>query len=335
MVIVQSYSLCIFLLVITMLCWGSWANTQKLASREWNFQLFYWDYALGVLILSLVFAFTLGSTGNQGRSFLTDLSQANTGALGSAFLGGVVFNLANILIVVAIDMSGMAIAFPIGIGLALVIGVLINYVATPLGNPVYLFVGVALVSLAIVLDAMAYRKLRANQAKGSSGKGVVISVVGGILMGSFYRFVAASMAQDFVSPEPGLLTPYTALVVFSVGLFLSNFIWNSYVMARPFSGQPVRYADYFRKGNARLHLIGMLGGAIWLVGMAFSIITANVASPAIAYGLGQGATMVAALWGVFVWREFKNAPAGTNTLISFMFLSFMLGLALIIYARFA
>ncbi|MBC7922890.1 MAG: multidrug DMT transporter permease [Ferruginibacter sp.] len=343
MVIVQSYSLCIVLLVTTMFCWGSWANTQKLASREWNFQLFYWDYALGVLLLSLFFAFTLGSTGQQGRGFLPDLAQADAGALGSAFLGGVVFNLANILLVAAIDVAGLALAFPVGIGLALVLGVLVNYVATPLGNPVFLFVGVALVSIAILLNATAYRKKQAADASragrpspaGGPGKGIVLSLVAGILMSSFYRFVAASMAPDFVMPEAGRLTPYTALVVFSLGLFASNFVWNTYVMARPFSGKPVRYADYFRKGNPRLHLIGMLGGAIWFVGMAFSIMASGEAGFAISYGLGQGATMVAAFWGVFVWREFRNAPAGTNSLLSLMFLSFLSGLALIIYARYA
>jgi glucose uptake protein len=317
--------------VITMFCWGSWANTQKMASRKWAFQLFYWDYSLGVLILSLILAFTMGSTGEEGRPFLADLAQADGEAIGSALLGGAVFNIANLLIVVAINIAGMAVAFPIGIGLALVIGVVVNYVATPLGNPVVLFIGVALVVLAIILDAVIYRKHSGGAASGTT-KGIVISILGGILMGFFYRFVAASMVSDFAVPEAGKLTPYTASVIFALGLFLSNFIWNSFFMYKPVSGERATYRDYFLKGNTRLHLIGILGGAIWSLGMTFSIIAAEQAGFAISYGLGQGATLIAALWGVFIWKEFGKAE-GLKGLIAAMFIFFMLGLGLIIAAR--
>ncbi len=332
MVLVESYPVAVFLTVITMLCWGSWANTQKLATKEWRFQLFYWDYAFGVLILSLIFAFSLGSFGPSGRPFLTDLGQAGSGALMSAFVGGVVFNLANILLVSAIDIAGMAVAFPVGIGLALVVGVITNYMATPLGNPWVLFAGVAAVAVAIVLDAVAYKRLSTAERK-TPVTGIVLSVVGGLLMGFFYRFVAASMSTDFVNPAPGTLTPYTAVVVFAVGLVASNFIWNSILMKRPFTGRSVPYRDYFLKGDARLHAIGILGGIIWGIGMALSMIASGAAGFAISYGLGQGATMVAAAWGVFVWREFEEAPQGTGRLLSLMFLFFIAGLALIILAR--
>jgi glucose uptake protein len=330
MVIIQSYFLAVLMCVVTMLCWGSWANTQKLASKKWAFQLFYWDYALGVLLLSLLLAFTMGSTGEQGRSFLKDLAQADGSALGSAFLGGVVFNLANLLIVVAINIAGMAVAFPIGIGLALVVGVVVNYVATPLGNPVYLFAGVGLVVLAIILDAIAYRKY--SPGRSSTTRGIVISILGGILMGFFYRFVAASMVTDFAVPEAGRLTPYTASVVFAVGLLVSNFLWNSFFMYRPVSGERATYADYFTKGNTRLHLIGILGGVIWSLGMTFNIIASGQAGFAISYGLGQGATLIAALWGVFIWKEFGRAEGLRGTLAA-MFLFYLAGLALIIIAR--
>ena len=200
MVVVQLYPVAVVMCFITMLCWGSWANTQKLASKEWRFQLFYWDYAIGVLLLSVISAFTLGSMGSAGRSFLKDLAQAEGSALRSAFLGGVIFNLANILIVAAIDIAGMAVAFPVGIGLALVIGVISNYIATPLGNPVLLFLGVAGVTLAIIVDAIAYKRLP-SQSQKTPVKGIVISIAGGILMGFFYRFVAASMSIDFIHLE--------------------------------------------------------------------------------------------------------------------------------------
>jgi glucose uptake protein len=151
-------------------------------------------------------------------------------------------------------------------------------------------------------------------------------------MGFFFRFVVASMATDFTNPEAGQLTPYTAVFVFSVGLFLSNFVWNSIVMKKPFVGDPVPYRDYFTKGNARLHMVGILGGIIWSVGMSLSIIASGAAGPSISYGLGQGATMIAALWGVFIWKEFKDAPKGTDRLLALMFLFYIVGLGLIVYA---
>jgi glucose uptake protein len=332
MVVVESYALAVVLCFVTMLCWGSWANTQKLATKEWRFQLFYWDYALGVLLLALFLAFTLGSAGSVGRSFLADLGQASGSSIVSALFGGIIFNLANILLVAAIDIAGMAVAFPIGIGIALVLGVFANYVATPVGNPQLLFGGVAAITLAIILDAIAYRRLASREQK-TTAKGIVISIAAGLLMGFFYRFVAASMSSDFANLQAGKLSPYTAVVVFSSGLFLSNFLWNTLVMVKPFVGEPVPIGDYFSKGNVKLHLIGILGGVIWSLGMSLSIIAFGAAGPAISYGLGQGATMVAACWGVFVWKEFQSAPGGTNKLLAMMFASFVVGLSLIIVAR--
>jgi glucose uptake protein len=334
MTVVESYAVAVVMCVVTMICWGSWANTQKLASKEWRFELFYWDYAIGVLLFALVLAFTLGSTGTAGRSFLVDLGQADGAALRSAFIGGAVFNLSNILLVAAIDIAGMAVAFPIGVGLALVLGVITNYLASPVGNPVLLFLGVACVVAAILLSALSYSRLPA-QGQRTMGKGIVLSVVAGFLMGFFYRFVAASMSADFINLEPGKLGPYTAIVLFSAGLLASNFVWNTLVMKRPFVGEPVAFGDYFAKGSPRLHLIGLLGGAIWNLGMSLSLIAAGAAGFAISYGLGQGATLVAALWGVFIWKEFAGAPAGTSRLLALMFGFFVVGLTLIVAARLA
>jgi glucose uptake protein len=290
MFIIESYPLAVVLCVVTMLCWGSWANTQKLASQQWSFQLFYWDYAIGVFLLSLILAFSLGSDGSGGRSFVADLLQADRRWLVSAFFGGVIFNLSNILLVAAIDIAGMAVAFPVGVGLALVIGVFTTYLAKPEGNATMLALGVGCVMVAIVLDALAYRRLAAG-GRAAPMKGIVLSVVAGVLMGGFYSFVAQSLgAIDPVSLtlEAGKLSPYTAIVLFSGGVLLSNLLWNSLVMARPFSGAPVTYRDYFVKGNTRLHLIGILGGVIWNVGMSFSIIASTAAGPALSYGLGRG-----------------------------------------------
>jgi glucose uptake protein len=334
MLVIASYELAVLFCVVTMICWGSWANMQKLAPKDWGFQLFYWDYAIGVLAFLLLLALTAGSYGETGRSFLDDIGQADGAALQSAFIGGVVFNLANLLLVAAISLSGMAVAFPVGIGIALVLGVAVNFVADPVGNPYLVATGVALVLVAILLDAVAYHRIKGAE-NASSAKGLILSVVAGALMGFFYRFVADAMATDWVRPEAGMLTPYSALVVFGVGLLVSSFVFNTYLMYRPLAGDATSFAEYRTKGTAKIHLVGILGGAIWALGMALSILASSTAGFAISYGLGQGATMVAAAWGVFVWREFANGPPKTNVLLAAMFASFIAGLALIILARLA
>jgi len=331
MFIIQNYSLAVVFCIITMLCWGSWANTQKLAGKTWRFELFYWDYVIGIFIFSLVSAFTLGSIGNEGRSFVADLQQANTSNIISALLGGFIFNAANILVSAAIAIAGMAVAFPIAIGLALVVGVIVNYTASQKGDPLFLFAGVALVAVAIVINAVAYRKANKGNQQVSS-KGIIISLLGGVLMSFFYRFIAASMdLENFETPAAGKMTPYTAVFIFSVGVLLSNFIFNTILMKKPLQGPPTGYKEYF-KGNFSLHLVGVLGGLIWGIGNSFNLIAAGKAGAAISYGLGQGATLVAALWGVFIWKEFQQAPKGTNALIAAMFILFVAGLALLIYA---
>lgn len=331
MFIVDNYTLAIVFCFITMLCWGSWGNTQKLAGKTWRYELYYWDYVIGVLLLSVIFAFTLGSIGENGRDFLTDIRQADLGNIGSAFLGGIVFNAANILLSTAIAIAGMSVAFPVGIGLALVLGVIINYIGSQKGDPLLLFLGVGLVTVAIIINAMAYKKASSGKQKVST-KGILVSILAGVLMSFFYRFIARSMDLDnFVNPAPGKMTPYTAVVIFSLGVFISNFLFNTVLMRKPISGKPTDYIAYFKR-KLPIHLVGILGGIIWGVGNSFNLIAAGKAGAAVSYGLGQGATLVAALWGVFIWKEFKNAPKGTNRMLAIMFLLFVSGIICIIYA---
>jgi len=330
MFIPQSYPLAIVLCVVTMLCWGSWGNTQKLAGKSWRFELFYWDYVIGILLFSLLLGFTLGSIGENGRSFINDIKQADAKNIFNAFVGGVIFNASNILLVAAMAIAGMAVAFPVGVGIAMALGVIINYVFAPQGNPVILFSGVAFIVAAIVIDAFAYKNHSASMQK-VSGKGILLSVSAGVLMALFYRFVASSMATDFVSPEPGKLTPYSAVFFFAIGVVASNFIFNYLIMKRPIEGEPLSFKDY-AKGSFGVHLTGVLGGVIWNIGMAMSIIASGKAGFAISYGLGQGATLIAALWGVFIWKEFKGASKSVNTLIFLMFLAYLAGLVLLVYA---
>ncbi|MDR2969548.1 MAG: GRP family sugar transporter [Tannerellaceae bacterium] len=331
MFIVQSYPLAILFCFVTMLCWGSWGNTQKLASRTWRYEFFYWDYVIGVLLFSLLSALTLGSTGTEGRSFADDLMQADPVNLGSAFLGGIIFNASNILLSAAVSICGLSVAFPVGVGLALVLGVLINYFGAAKGEPLFIFAGVLLITIAIILNGFAYKKALVGTKK-VSAKGIGIAITAGVIMAFFYRFVAASMdLSSFAAPAAGKLTPYTAVFIFAVGVFVSNFIFNTIAMKRPVEGEPVSISGYF-KGKSVTHLVGILGGAIWCLGQSFSMIASEKAGAAISYGLGQGATLISALWGILIWKEFKGAPKASGQLNMAMFVLFIIGLGFLIYA---
>ncbi len=312
-----------------MIGWGSWANTQKLAGRtKWPFELYYWDYAIGLLLFSIVFMFTAGSTGAFGMPALDNLKLASSDSILKAVESGVLFNVANILLVVAIDAAGMSVAFPVGIGLALIIGTVTAYTQQPKGNAPILFAGVAFVLAAMILSAAAYRKLpRANT--GSWGKGMLFAVIAGCLMGFFYPQLMRSLSPGFNSAPivPGKLTPYTALFFFSLGVVGSNIVVNSIFMRA--AGRT--YSEYFA-GTLRLHSLGILGGAIWMLALGLNVIASGIAGPAISYALGQGATLIAAIWGVVIWKEFRAAPSGTMPLVSMMFAGYVLGLLLIGFA---
>ena len=338
MFIVNSYSLAVILCFVTMLCWGSWGNTQKLAAKSWRYELFYWDYVIGMALFALLLAFTAGSIGSEGRPFLQDLAQASGSSIGWILLGGVIFNASNILLSASISLAGMAVAFPLGVGIALVMGVVNNYIVaiqqgSKTGDPVLLVVGVLLVVAAIVFNGIASaRKGGEEVSRSGQRKGVVLALVAGLVMSFFSSFVMRAMdTTNFVAPEAGKVTPYTAIVVFTLAILLSNFLFNTLVMRFPFTGEPVRYRDYFR-GRFSTHLVGVLGGCIWCLGTALSYITAEKAGPAVSYALGQGAPLVAAIWGVFIWKEFKGARKGVAWLLVAMFAFFIAGLATIILA---
>jgi len=330
MLIVETYALAVTLSILTMICWGSWPVTQKLASPSWRFELFYWDYVLGIVAITLILGFTIGSFGGAGRSFLADIQRAESGNMLSAMLGGAIFNAANILFVAAIAIAGMAIAFSIGAGFGLILGVTINYMALPAGNPYYLFGGVLLIALAIILSAVSHH--RVSRDNNVSSKGIILALIAGMLFGFFYRFIAAAMYTDFQSPEPGKLGPYAVTFCFGLGVLLSNTLFNTILMKKPLQGKPIAFSAYFR-GTSRNHVMGILGGMIWGGGLVFSILSAGNTGFAISFGLGQGNALVAAIWGVFIWKEFKQAPRGTNKLLYWMFFCYVIGLLLIIYAK--
>jgi len=329
MLVPETYGVALCLMILTMLCWGSWANTLKLCPR-FRFQLFYWDYAIGMALGAVFWGMTAGSMGHTGLPFLADLRQTTTGPLLDAIVGGAIFNVANLLLVAAIDVAGLAVAFPVGIGLALVIGAVSNYVIKPEGNPLLLFGGVALVVVAIVLDAAAYRA-REGTAKTATVRGIVISLACGVLMGCFYPFVARALNGDSSGHAPG---PYAVTLFFMIGLLVSTVPANLLLMKRPLDGSaPVDGADY-RRAPIGWHLAGALGGAIWCTGGVANFLAsgAHLVGPAVSYSIGQGATMVSACWGVFVWREFAGAPKKATTLLVLMFICFLIGLGAVALA---
>ncbi len=316
----------VVLCVLTMIGWGSWANTQKLAGREkWPFELFYWDYALGVALMGALLCASLGMNGMVGMSSLANLHSAAPASVWKALGSGAVFNLANILLVAAIDAAGMAVAFPLGIGLALVLGTAVSYWQVPKGNVLLLCCGVAGIIAAMALSAAAYRRLpRATDSL--KGNGVLFAIMAGLLMGFFYPLLMKSISPDF-NNQPiasGTLTPYTALLFFGAGVLISSIPINGWFMRSRHS----RFQDYLA-ASGRLHWPGVLGGAIWMTALGLNVVASGVAGPAISYALGQGATLIAALWGVFVWKEFRTAPKGTNVLLATMLAAYSIGIILI------
>jgi glucose uptake protein len=329
MVLPQTYGAALALILLSMLCWGSWANSFKLTGK-WRFELFYYDYSLGVLIAATIFALTFGSLGLDGFAFLDDLAHAGKRQIFFGALGGIVFNLANMLLVAAISLAGLSVAFPVGIGLALVIGVVWNYILKPQGNPTLLFAGAAIVVCAIVVDAFAYRSLEAAKAQSKrkvSGKGIALSLASGVLMGSFFPLVEMGKTGTLG------LGPYAIGFVFAVGVFLSTFFFNLIFMNLPVEGPPAAMSWYFT-GTKRQHLLGILGGVVWTTGTIANFVAASApeslqVGPATSYAIGQGATMVSALWGLLVWREFAGAGGRVRFLVALMLILFVCGLALV------
>ena len=335
---VTNYTFAVCLCVVCMLCWGSWGNTQKLVGKSWRFELFYWDYVIGLLAFALAMGLTLGSCGeNANWGFIANLK----GSIGVTWLwpfaAGVVFNLSNILLSAAIAVAGMSVAFPVGVGLALVGGTIFNYLIAPGGKPLSLIVsGLAIIVVSIICNALAFKAKSAGSSDASSTKkGLILAAVAGRLMMWFSPLVNKVIDNTFTAEAPmaGKMTAYSAFFIFTLGLFLSNFIWNTIAMRKPVQGEPILDgAKRYFGGSAVTHLVGMLGGCIWGMGTLLSFVSAGAASPAIAYALGQGATLVSALWGILIWKEFAGAPKKSTYLNVAMIVLFIAGLAVLIKA---
>ncbi|HEU5336855.1 MAG TPA: GRP family sugar transporter [Terriglobales bacterium] len=318
----HTLGLALVMMITSAVCWGSWANTYK-GVKNYRFELFYWDYAIGIFVMSLILAFTMGSSGHNAASFVNNVRSADLGNIGYTLLAGVVFNLANLLLVAAIDMAGLAVAFPISIGIALVVGVVLSYALQPKGSAAFLAVGVVCALIAVILDGKAYGSL-ASTGRSASRKSIVTSVVSGVLMGLWAPFVTRAMTRG------NTLGPYSVAVFLTAGALLSCFIWNVYFMKHPLVGKPVEFSGFFH-APASGHLFGLLGGFIWGVGTVFNMAAANLTGVAISYAIGQSAPMVAALWGIFAWKEFEASGPRAKLYLTLMFVSY--GLAIFLVSR--
>ncbi|MGB7191538.1 MAG: GRP family sugar transporter [Acidobacteriaceae bacterium] len=320
----EHYAFVLIFMILSMLCWGSWANTVKLVPG-YRFQLFYWDYVIGLFVGALGWAVSLGSFGSTGRPFVADFLHASPESILFGVIGGIIFNVANLLLVAAIDIAGLAVAFPVGIGIALVVGAVSSYLVSPTGNVFLLFGGIALVLAAIVCDAIAYRE---RERTALSRRGVIISVISGLLMGSFYPFVAKAMSGE------GASGPYAISVYFVIGVAICCVPVNFLLMRHPLDGKPPVAMRGYSHALTRWHLWGILGGIVWCTGAVFNFVAsqAHVVGPAVSYSIGQGATMISAVWGVFVWREFASASSRAKTYLVWMFVLFLSGLSLVALA---
>ncbi|MBI3477512.1 MAG: hypothetical protein HY010_17405 [Acidobacteria bacterium] len=316
MYIPPSFGIALLMMIGSAMCWGSWANTYK-GVKNYRFELFYWDYAVGIFLMSLLLAFTMGSTGNDATSFLNNVRSADTSNILWTMVGGAIFNLANLLLVAAIDMAGLAVALPVSIGIALVVGTLLSYILQPKGNMLFLAAGVACALIAVILDGKAFGSLAGGRT--TTRKSIVICIVSGVLMGLWNPFVAYGATRGHA------LTPYSSVVFLTLGALLSCFIWNLYFMKKPLAGEPVDFSGFF-SAPASGHLLGLLGGAIWTTGTVFNVVAGGATGFAISYAVGQSAPMVGALWGVFAWKEFAGAPGRGKIYLLGMFAFYCLAI---------
>jgi glucose uptake protein len=339
MILPQTHAAVLFLMILSLFCWGSWANTYKLAGK-WRYELYYFDFALGMVIAAFLYAFTVGNLGFDGFSFMDDLMHAGKRQWLYGFMGGVIFNLGNMILMSAISVAGMAVAFPVGVGVAIIVGTVLAYAVRSAENPGLLLAGCVLIAAAIVATALAYRfhaVLRhealarsgkaASTRRPSSIKGIVLALVSGLLMGSFLPLVYKAEESDIG------LGPYAVTAVFAIGVFLSTFVFNVFLMNLPVEGEPLEVLDIF-KSTPKQHLLGLAGGALWCTGMVASLAAGSAAAEThvgavAACFLAQGFALIAALWGILLWKEFKGADLRVKTLVVLMFLLFAGGLLVI------
>jgi glucose uptake protein len=335
----------LLLLILTLFCWGSWANSQRLVFK-WRFELFYYDFALGMAACILIAVFTLGSMNAQELTVSDNMMIAGYHKMAYGVAAGIVVNLAYMMLVAGISLSGMAVAFPLAFGIALIVTSVTNFIGNPQSsNTLLLFSGLVLVLIAVLVDIIAYRSHVDALAAGAKGgpildprtkmpvrtptaaRGILISILGGIALGFFLPIVDSSRSGD------NGVGPYGLAALIGAGMFFSTLIYVPFFINFPVQGEPVQVRDYF-KGAKKQHFWGIFGGFVWAVGLVAFLVEGAVppalqTAPALAAGLIQGAPIIAALWGLLAWREFKGSTQGVKMLMLGMTVLFLAGLALV------
>jgi len=308
MYIPQTYFAALTLVIISMLCWGSWANLSK-ALPKWRLEYFYLDFTFGALLLVTVLGATLGSVGSPGFGFFTRLSNASGSQATFAFLGGFLWNVGNVLTLVSIMIAGLAVAFPVMSVIAMLLGVGLSFWAQPIGNPAWLAAGVVVLVGAVITNASAYRRLRQSSDTRKPKGGIALAIVAGTLVGFFPPFVARAISG------PAALDSYTVSFYFIVGAMVATFLAVPILLAHPLFGGKGTLRGY-GQGNLAWHALGMAGGGIWCFGTVANFVSAKLVGVAISWGIGSSASMVAALWGIFLWKEFANSGRSAKVLIT-------------------
>ncbi len=339
MILPQSYPAVLILTILSLLCLGSWASGFKFAGK-WRFELFYLDFAIGLLLASVIFAFTVGNLGYDGFNFVDDLQHAGKRQWMYVFLGGMIFNLGNMLLVAAVSVCGMAVAFPMGMGMALLLGTGLGIAGRPAGNSLLLGLGCLLILTSILVNAVSYRIMavaqdlavaRAGRSKStrrpSPVKGIVLALLGGILIGSFTPLVERARTGDLG------IGPYAIGFIFAFGVFFSTFVFDIFFMNLPVKGEPLEFGAYLN-GRPTQHLKGIGSGFVWYAGVVLAWVCTSVpdtiqGNPTLTFVLTQGSPIVAALWGIVVFREFKDSDVRVKLMGTLMLILFLCGLAMI------
>lgn len=324
MFIPTTSSTALLLIVVSMLCWGSWPNLLK-ALPGWRLEYFYFDYTIGFLLAMLVIGATAGSSGVLGFDFLDRLLAAGSREATFALAGGLLWNIGNIFLLNAIMIAGLAVAFPIASVLAITLGVGISYLAQPIGNPSWLVAGSIVLVAAACINAQAYRELGGTSASKKRTLGIALALVAGLLVGIFPPFVAAAISGDHA------LDTYSVTILFMLGASIATIVGIPLLLKKPFIGEAASLKGY-AEAPPRAHLFGWLAGAIWCAGTFSNFISAGLVGVAISWGIGSGAPMVGALWGILLWREFRGASRRAWLLIATSLALYAAGVVLVAIA---
>ena len=324
MFIPTTSSTALLLIVASMLCWGSWPNLLK-ALPGWRLEYFYFDYTIGFLLAMLVIGATAGSSGVLGFDFLDRLLAAGSREAAFALGGGLLWNIGNIFLLNAIMIAGLAVAFPLASVLAIALGVGISYLAQPIGNPSWLVAGSIVLVAAACINAQAYRELGGTSASKKRTLGIALALVAGLLVGIFPPFVAAAISGDHA------LDTYSVTILFMLGASIATIVGIPLLLKKPFIGEAASLKGY-AEAPPRAHLFGWLAGAIWCAGTFSNFISAGLVGVAISWGIGSGAPMVGALWGILLWREFRGASRRAWLLIATSLALYAAGVVLVAIA---